>query len=57
MNTRLMRLLLSAAIGLAAACLWLIVVTPPPALGAPAGQTFIVNSNVDFPNHSRRRRV
>jgi len=47
MDIRLPRLLLSLAIGLAAAWLWLALLAPPAALGAPAGQTFIVNSAAD----------
>jgi len=47
MDKRLTRLLISLAIGLAAAWLWLALLAPPAALGAPAGQTFIVNSAAD----------
>jgi CSLREA domain-containing protein/uncharacterized repeat protein (TIGR01451 family) len=47
MDKRLARLLLSLAIGLASAWLWLALLAPPAALGAVVGQTFIVNSAAD----------
>jgi CSLREA domain-containing protein len=50
MNSRLTRLLLSTTIGLAAAGLWLLLLTPPPALSAPSEPIFTAGASPGQPS-------
>ena len=50
MLKRWMRLMLGTGIGLAAAVVWLALMSPPPALGAPVAAPIVVNSVGDFPD-------
>ncbi|MEP7355781.1 MAG: choice-of-anchor Q domain-containing protein, partial [Anaerolineales bacterium] len=43
-------MMIGIAVGLAAAGLWLLVLTPPPAQGAPGAAPIVVNSVADFPD-------